>query len=80
MRVFVRREIAGGGAVPTATEVIEAVGGTVSLALQVLAAFPQHRAAQLAHERPSLRTLRRDGGVQAGLMSKRPPEDAVSTP
>ena len=78
MRVFVRREIAGGGAVPTATEVSAAVGGTVSLALQVLAEFPQHRAEQLAHERPSLRALRSVGAMRAGLASTQPAEDAAA--
>lgn len=75
MRVYVRREIAGGGSVPTATEVTAAVGGTVSLALQVLAEFPQHHAAQRTHETPSLRALR-GVSADAGLASTRPAEDA----
>jgi len=79
MRVYARREIAGGGAVPTATEMVAAVGGTVSLALQVLAEFPQYRAAELTHEQPTLRTLRRDGVPHAGLVARRAPEDAIST-
>jgi len=76
MRVYVRREIAGGGVVPTATEITAAVGGTVSLALQVLAEFPQHHAAQLTHERPSLRAFRGEATRHAGLASTRPAEDA----
>ncbi len=69
MRVFVRRVIAGGGGVPTASEVVEAVGGTVSLALQVLAEFPQYQAAQQKRRRPTLRGLPRAGAAPAGVAS-----------
>ena len=71
MRVFVRRVIAGGGGVPTASEVVEAVGGTVSLALQVLAEFPQYQAAQQNRRRPTLRGVPRVGVTPAGLASAR---------
>jgi len=69
MRVFVRRVITGGGGVPTASDVVEAVGGTVSLALQVLAEFPQYQAAQQNRRRPTLKRVRRSSVPPAGLAS-----------
>lgn len=61
MRVHVRRVMAGGGIVPTASEVVEAVGGTVSLALQVLSEFPEYQLMQGARRHPSLRGVSRVG-------------------
>ncbi|MEO2003856.1 MAG: hypothetical protein ABGY41_07125, partial [Candidatus Poribacteria bacterium] len=89
MRVHVRRVMGGGGVVPTASEVVEAVGGTVSLALQVLAEFPDYLIVHGQRRSPSLRGMppvgaRRTPGADVPVtrlgLSRRdvPPEPPVA--
>jgi len=81
MRVHVRRVMGGGGVVPTASEVVEAVGGTVSLALQVLAEFPDYLIVHGQRRSPSLREMPPVGVPVTRLaLSRRdvPPEPPVA--
>ena len=60
MRVYIRRQLIGGGEIPTPDEVAQEIGGTVELARQVLDEFPENRERLRPPRRPS---IRRTAGV-----------------
>jgi len=56
MRVHVKRVLGAGGPLPTPTEVVADIGGTVPLAFHILCEFPQF-ARYADSRRPAMRTV-----------------------
>jgi len=57
MRVYVRRTLGAGGACPTPIEVVEDVGGTVALAIEVLSVFPEYQRNIVQRRSPTIRRM-----------------------